>query len=77
VSGKGPRLGVCHIHPRPEFVEVIYCGICEHWFCDECRHRWWKRGQKFIEQLVQGKWPGCCGPIEGESPDPFPGEEEK
>lgn len=54
-------IGRCHIC-QDRFAEISYCDLCEHWFCDECRERWFSRGVEFLKQLVGGRNPGCCGP---------------
>lgn len=53
-------IGRCHL--CQDRVEILYCSICEHWFCEECRNRWFKRGLEFVKQLAGGRQPGCCGP---------------
>jgi hypothetical protein len=53
--------GVCHIcsMSRP----IRYCSTCKHWFCADCRTRWFSRGLGFLkEKFLTGAKPGCCGP---------------
>lgn len=53
----------CHLCQRrePEVKDVRYCAVCDHWFCEACRGRWFERGAAFLAQMVGGRKPGCCG----------------
>ena len=57
-------LGLCHI--CKETKELKYCPACEHWFCADCRSKWFWRGYEAVLEIVKGKQPGCCGPLEDE-----------
>ena len=35
----GTRYGKCHICKQPR--AVLYCPVCDHWFCAKCRFKWW------------------------------------
>ena len=52
--------GKCHI--CKETRGITYCNVCGHWFCGDCRNRWWPRGIEAVLELVKGKTAGCCGP---------------
>lgn len=60
--------GKCHI--CQSLADVSFCPVCDHWFCDECRRRYWARGLAFVRFLVasvMGLAPRrgvCCGPTE-------------
>jgi hypothetical protein len=58
-------IGRCHLC-QDRFAEIVYCGLCEHWFCESCRGRWFWRGLEFVRQLAGGRQPGCCGPAQSE-----------
>lgn len=55
-------IGRCHLCQDRK--EIVYCSACQHFFCAECRERWWERGLEFVKRLVGGKIEGCCGPRE-------------
>jgi len=54
-----PPKGKCHI--CKDLREVVYCSRCAHWFCEECRGKYWERGFAAVMELVGGRHPGCCG----------------
>lgn len=59
------KIGKCHLcEPAAGNRVIRYCGACDHWFCSECRRKYWHRGWEAIKQLIGGKSPGCCGPQE-------------
>ena len=60
---EGQAIGRCHLC-QDRTADVTYCALCDHWFCETCRKRWFGRGLAFVKQLVGGKLPGCCGPQE-------------
>jgi len=54
--------GRCHI--CQESTPIRYCPICDHWFCDQCRGKYWERGFAAVMELVKGRsGPDCCGVI--------------
>lgn len=55
-------VGRCHLCQETKWVD--YCGICDHYFCENCRSKWFDRTVEFVKQLCAGKVPGCCGPRE-------------
>lgn len=57
-----PVEGKCHI--CQDLKKVKYCSVCDHWFCADCRNRFFWRGLEAIKVLVSGSEPGCCGPLE-------------
>jgi len=59
-----PQIGKCHICKEMD-KPIAWCGKCEHWFCQECRRKYWSRGIEAIKQLIGGKVPGCCGVTNG------------
>lgn len=56
----GEQHGKCHICKLP--AAILFCEDCQHWFCADCRSRWFARGFEFVMQKVRGRMPGCCGP---------------
>jgi hypothetical protein len=52
--------GRCHLCQNDK--DIIWCKVCEHWFCEECRRRYWSRGLAAVRELVGGRTPNCCGP---------------
>ncbi len=52
-------VGKCHICKEQAWVG--FCKLCDHWFCDKCRQKYWARGLAAVKQMVGGKTPGCCG----------------
>jgi hypothetical protein len=58
-------IGKCHICKEMD-KPIAWCGKCQHWFCAECRRKYWHRGIEAIKQLIGGKTPGCCGVTENE-----------
>jgi hypothetical protein len=52
--------GKCHICEEQK--DIKWCGICQHWFCGDCRTKYWHRGLEAVKQMIGGKKPGCCGP---------------
>jgi hypothetical protein len=62
VSSDDTSYGKCHLCKR--ILPIVYCGRCRHYFCEDCRHRWFDRGLEFVKQLVGGRRKGCCGIIE-------------
>jgi hypothetical protein len=68
---EGDVFGRCHLRgvPRaeatcPPTTKITYCSVCEHWFCETCKKRWWERGIEAVKELIDGKLAGCCGPKE-------------
>lgn len=57
------NMGKCHI--CGEHVPIKFCPRCGHWFCTTCRKNWFLRGYEAVMEKVNGKQPGCCGPMEG------------
>lgn len=55
-----PSIGRCHL--CQDRTEILFCPLCDHWFCSECRTRWFARGLEFVKQLAGGRLEGCCGP---------------
>jgi hypothetical protein len=55
-------LGKCHFHEG--IVEIEYCPACQHFFCEDCRRRYWARGLAAVKQMIGGRRKGCCGIIE-------------
>lgn len=56
----GDPNGRCHICKDTK--PIKYCPLCEHWFCADCRKKWWDRGLGFIREHFLGmSIPGCCG----------------
>jgi hypothetical protein len=64
VEGGEDLIGKCHL--CKETKPVSYCETCEHFFCPDCRVKWFPRGLEAIKQMVAGRTPGCCGPGEQE-----------
>lgn len=58
-------IGRCHLC-QDRFAEIAYCSACEHWFCGDCRRRWFDRGIEFLRQLIGGRRADCCGPCRTE-----------
>jgi hypothetical protein len=56
--------GKCHL--CRSLTMISCCVLCEHWFCGDCRVKWFPRGLEAIKQMVAGRTPGCCGPEEQE-----------
>lgn len=54
--------GRCHLCKIE--TAIAWCYSCEHWFCQKCKNRWFRRGLAFVKQLTGGKVDGCCGPKE-------------
>jgi len=50
--------GACHLCKRLR--DVQHCRDCDHYFCDDCRGKYFERGLEAIKQMVGGKRPGCC-----------------
>lgn len=55
-------IGKCHI--CKDNTSIQYCSLCKHWFCADCRGKFFHRGLEAIKQAVGGKIEGCCGPKE-------------
>ncbi len=55
-------LGLCHICQMVG--QIKYCSKCDHWFCKKCRRQFFWRGLEALKELVKGRQPGCCGPLE-------------
>lgn len=53
-------IGKCHI--CKDNTSIQYCSLCKHWFCADCRGKFFHRGLEAIKQAVGGKIEGCCGP---------------
>lgn len=53
--------GVCHICKEKTLIR--FCSTCNHFFCEECRSQYWKRGIEFVKELTGRKTADCCGPI--------------
>jgi len=50
-------------HGCKEAKMCAYCGLCDHWFCDDCRSAWLNRAGAFFWQLLTGRSGDCCGPV--------------
>lgn len=61
--------GRCHLCKTTTQVE--FCSSCSHYFCADCRGRYFSRGIAALEELIKGHTVGCCGPVfkEGEPCD--------
>ena len=57
--------GICHLCDPKRITEVEFCSMCNHWFCDDCRRRYWARGLAAVKQMIGRKRKGCCGIMEG------------
>lgn len=57
---KGDNTGKCHI--CKDTTTIRFCSLCNHWFCSDCRGKFFHRGLEAIKQVVGGKVEGCCGP---------------
>jgi hypothetical protein len=69
VSAEGKQVtpyytGKCHICKLEDRETLAYCPMCDHWFCLECRGRWFSRGLEWVKHMVGKKKPGCCGPTQ-------------
>lgn len=53
--------GKCHICQEQKWVS--YCDLCRHFFCGDCRGKWFDRTVEFILEKFGGRKPGCCGPV--------------
>jgi Zinc finger, C3HC4 type (RING finger) len=53
--------GRCHICEQT--LEVDYCDLCDHWFCEGCRRRWFSRGVSAVKALIGWPRENCCGPV--------------
>lgn len=58
------RIYICHLCKG--FSDVRYCPRCDHWFCKECRGKYFSRGLEALKQMVKGREAGCCGPVDKE-----------
>jgi len=56
-------VGKCHICEGISG-NIKYCKMCDHWFCGDCRIRWFWRGIEAVKEKIKGRHPGCCGPLE-------------
>lgn len=61
--------GLCHLCPKKGPRPIEFCSVCGHYFCSECRNRYWDRGLEAVKELVAkafGSSPEgyCCGPEE-------------
>lgn len=52
--------GRCHICKTHQIIR--WCGLCKHWFCGECKVKYFHRGLEAVKELLNGSYPGCCGP---------------
>lgn len=43
------RCHICH-----EVTDVEFCAACNHFFCAECRGKYWHRGMAFVKELIGG-----------------------
>ena len=57
-------IGKCHICKEMD-KPIAWCGKCQHWFCGDCRKKYWHRGWEAIKELIGGKTPECCGVTNG------------
>jgi hypothetical protein len=58
-------LGRCHLcvnEGREDSVVVEFCDDCGHYFCEECRGKWFDRTVEFVKGLLGKEFVGCCGP---------------
>lgn len=56
--------GKCHLCQEDK--PILWCKLCQHWFCADCRRRYWSRGLEAVREMVGGRQDGCCGPRQGE-----------
>jgi len=56
-------IGKCHICKEQTFIR--FCKLCDHWFCNDCRGKYWSRGLAAVKEMIGGKTPGCCGETDG------------
>jgi hypothetical protein len=67
--------GVCHLcrllPQEPPIVEIEYCSMCGHWFCEDCKTVTWKhvwdRGLEAVKEKLAWlvgvpRGESCCGP---------------
>lgn len=62
--------GKCHI--CEDTVEIRFCKVCKHWFCDICSYRIAARAMSAFAELKKKltfgePTTGCCGPTPPES----------
>lgn len=57
--------GKCHLCGEEK--DIRYCKLCVHWFCDDCRRKYWERGYAAVMEMVGGRRPNCCGPLNAAS----------
>lgn len=50
----------CHICKKIK--PCLFCSVCNHWFCKECKSKIFTRGIEAIKELLGGPTPNCCGP---------------
>lgn len=60
--------GKCHICKEQTLIR--FCKLCDHWFCNDCRKKYWSRGLAAVREMIGGKHPGCCGVTDGIQPSP-------
>jgi hypothetical protein len=46
--------------------EVAWCGICQHYFCGDCRKDWWGRGRAGVKEHLFNVPPPFCQHKEAE-----------
>lgn len=51
-------LGICHLCKKLKNVD--HCSACDHYFCEQCRGKYFERGFEAVKEMVGGKRPGCC-----------------
>lgn len=53
-------IGKCHICKYIRPIEL--CKVCDHWFCKLCRKDIKVRLLSALDQYLNGRKEGCCGP---------------
>lgn len=53
-------IGKCHTCPRVG--GIAFCPKCDHWFCGHCRKLSITRVKAFLDEVLNGRRSGCCGP---------------
>lgn len=55
------QVGRCHICQQQ--TTIGYCAVCKHWFCEDCRRAYFRRGLAWVKQFIGlTEKEGCCGP---------------
>lgn len=52
--------GKCHL--CKEVKPILYCEMCQHWFCGVCRTNIPARGIEALKEAIRGRLLNCCGP---------------